>query len=256
MTGDAATTVSAVSRCLTGALAAKPHSPAAPSLALVAPSPHTAAAGPIGALTEVHHCRAPCVRPPSQTHWVLAAGPRCRGFLIRVLTPDPSRVRIGERGEDRVEARREVRIAGETAADKVGDTGMLGDAAGAPTCTEGRRRRDRDGGSTERWRRRRGRDDVTRRLGDDVVATTRRRRRARLQSRCRLIRVAFTAPAAPSLTFPFSPSLHPRGHPRCHSPHIPSLTPSLQLSHCILTPARCPHPYQQAPPLLRTKMSV
>ena len=35
------------------------------------------------------------------------------------LTPDPSRVRMSEA---RIEARREVRIAGETAADKVGDT--------------------------------------------------------------------------------------------------------------------------------------
>ena len=74
MTGDAATTVSAVSRCLTGALAAKPHSPAAPA----SPSLHQALTQPlqvqsVPSLRCITAGRLACARPHRLTGCLLQA---------------------------------------------------------------------------------------------------------------------------------------------------------------------------------------
>ena len=104
MIGDAATTVSAVSRCLTGAFAAKPSQSCSPQPRPRCTKPsQSLQVQSVPSLRCITAGRLACARPhrgqkrvPNGCpHWVLAAGPRCRGFLIRVLTPDPSRVRIG-----------------------------------------------------------------------------------------------------------------------------------------------------------------
>ena len=151
-----------------------------------------------------------------------------------------------------------MRIAGETAADKVGDTGMLGDAAGAPTCTEGGRRRDRDGGkhramaattrrddeaettsrdgSAMTWWRRHGDDDARRRDGErgtpGLTTTIYRSCFCNVLSPQTLhvlqpsgaFKVAAGLSESPSLPSPRRCTL---AAPSLPQPHIPSLTPSL-----------------------------